>query len=206
MLWNMDEGKPVEFGVKGNANDMHTSGISFTVNNPANQHTSIWVDCLRILDPEKAKAVLFFDSDKLQDPLHVAAVKIKSDKGVPAIYQGFPMECAGSGSEGIAMRQVLLHNYMDYLLNKTGLNENALQPLGIALSPNPVSNQLHVSIPDHNGSMFVKIFSEEGKQVHEENHGESQFIIDCSQYPIGSYHGVIDHGNRKTFFKFIVQH
>lgn len=206
MLWNTTDGVAIEYGVKGNADDMHTGGISLKVNSPGNQHTALWVDCLRILDPEKAKAVLFFDSDRLQDPLHVAAVKIKSDKGVPAIYQGFPMECAGSGSEGIAMRQVLLHNYMDYLLNKTGLNENALQPLGIALSPNPVSNQLHVSIPDHNGSMFVKIFSEEGKQVHEEHHGESQFIIDCSQYPIGSYHGVIDHGNRKTFFKFIVQH
>ncbi len=206
MLWNMDEGKPVEFGVKGNSNDMHTSGISFTVNNPANQHTSIWVDCLRILDNEKAKAVLFFDSDKLQDPLHVAAVKIKSDKGVPAIYQGFPMECAGSGSEGTAMRQVLLHNYMDYLLNKTDIQDNALQPLGIVLSPNPVSSSVQITIPVESSSAIWKLYAKDGELKMEGESTQSTFTIDCTGLSSGSYHGVIEHAHRKTFFKFIVQH
>jgi len=206
MLWNMDEGKPVEFGVKGNSNDMHTSGISFTVNNPDNQHSSIWVDCLRILDPEKAKAVLLFDSDKLQDPLHVAAVKIKSDKGTPAIYQGFPMEASGAGNEGIQMRRVLLHNYMDYLLNKTDINENALQPLGVSLSPNPVSNVVHITIPNESSSAKWKIFSKDGGLIKEGEASQSTFAIDCSSFSSGSYHGVIEHGTRKSFISFIVKH
>lgn len=206
MLWNANEGKPIEFGLKGNASDMHTAGMNLTVNNPLNQHTSIWVDCIRILDYEKAKAVLFFDNEKLQDPMNVAAVKIKSDKGVPAIYQGFPMEAAGAGNEGIQMRRVLLHNYMDYLLNKTDINENALQPLGISLSPNPVSNQVHITIPNESSSATWKIYAKDGGLVHEGESSQSTFTVDCSRFASGSYHGVIEHGKRKSFISFIVKH
>jgi hypothetical protein len=206
MLWNTSEGKPIEFSLKGNTTDMHTAGMSMTVNNPLNPHTSIWVDCIRILDYEKAKAVLFFENEKLQDPMNIAAVKIKSDKGVPAIYQGFPMEAAGAGNEGIQMRRVLLHNYMDYLLNKTDIKENALQPLGISLSPNPVSNQLHITIPDELSASKWKIFSKDGGLMKEGETNHSIFAIDCSSFASGSYHGVIEHGKRMSYISFIVKH
>ncbi len=206
MLWNTSEGKPIEFSLKGNTTDIHTAGMSMTVNNPLNQHTSIWVDCIRILDYEKAKAVLFFENEKLQDPMNIAAVKIKSDKGVPAIYQGFPMEAAGAGNEGIQMRRVLLHNYMDYLLNKTDIQENALQPLGISVSPNPVSNQVHISIPNEACSSKWKIYAKDGVLINEGESIQSSFTINCSSFASGSYHGVIEHGSRKSFISFIVSH
>jgi hypothetical protein len=206
MLWDMSEGKAQEFGVKGSTQDMHTSNVNMTVNNPLNQHTSIWVDCIRILDYDKAKAVLFFDHPSLQDPMHVAAVKIKSDKGVPAIYQGFPMEAAGAGNEGIQMRRVLLHNYMDYLLNKTDIHESALQPLGISLSPNPVINQVQISIPHEISSVRWKLYAKDGVLINEGESSESTFSIDCSSFASGSYHGVIEHGRRKSYITFIVQH
>ena len=206
MLWDMNEGKPVEFSLRGNTSDIHTAGTSLTVNNPLNPHTSIWVDCIRILDYDKAKAVLFFDNEKLQDPMNIAAVKIKSDKGVPAIYQGFPMEAAGAGNEGIQMRRVLLHNYMDYLLNKTDINDNALQPLGVSLSPNPVSNAVHITIPNESSSAKWKVFSKDGGLMKEGEANQSTFAIDCSSFSSGSYHGVIEHGTRKSYISFIVKH
>lgn len=206
MLWNTNEGKPIEFSLKGDTKDIHTAGMNMTVNNSLNPHTSIWVDCIRILDYDKAKAVLFFDNEKLQDPMNIAAVKIKSDKGVPAIYQGFPMEAAGAGNEGIQMRRVLLHNYMDYLLNKTDINENALQPLGVSLSPNPVSNQVQITIPNESTSSQWKIYSKDGRLMHEGVSLQSSFTVDCSSFPTGSYHGVIEHGKRKSFISFIVKH
>lgn len=205
MLWNTSEGKAIEFGVKGNTQDMHTAGINFSVNNPLNPFTSIWVDCIRILDNEKAKAVLFFDSDKLQDPLHIAAVKIKSDKGVPAIYQGFPMECAGAGSEGTMMRQVLMHNYMDYLLNKTDISD-ALNPIGISMSPNPVCNQLILSIPQGIKEYSWNIYAQDGTLMSSGTSAQSQMMINCSGFSTGSYHGIVEHGNQKSFIKFLVQH
>jgi len=206
MLWDMNEGKPIEFSLKGHASDMHTAGTSLSVNNPLNPHTSIWVDCIRILDYEKAKAVLFFENEKLQDPMNIAAVKIKSDKGVPAIYQGFPMEAAGAGNEGIQMRRVLLHNYMDYLLNKTDINENALQPLGLSISPNPVSNQVQITIPHETSSALWKLYAKDGGLMKEGISAQSTFTVDCSGFPSGSYHGVIEHGTRKSFISFIVKH
>ncbi|NBP65474.1 MAG: hypothetical protein EBU66_12550 [Bacteroidetes bacterium] len=205
MLWNTSEGKAIEFGVKGNTQDMHTAGINFSVNNPLNPFTSIWVDCIRILDNEKAKAVLFFDSDKLQDPLHIAAVKIKSDKGVPAIYQGFPMECAGAGSEGTMMRQVLMHNYMDYLLNKTDISD-ALNPIGITMSPNPVSNQFILSIPQGIKEYSWNIYAQDGTLMSSGTSAQSQMVINCSGFSTGSYHGIVELGNQKSFIKFLVQH
>ena len=205
MLWNTSEGKAIEFGVKGNAQDMHTAGMSFTVNNPLNQFSSIWVDCIRILDNEKAKAVLFFDSDKLQDPMHIAAVKIKSDKGVPAIYQGFPMECAGAGSEGTMMRQVLMHNYMDYLLNKTDI-QDALNPIGIGVMPHPVRNQLILSMPQDAKEYSWNIYAQDGTLMSEGKSNQLQVMIDCSGFSSGAYHGVIEYGKQKSFITFIVQH
>jgi hypothetical protein len=206
MLWNMDEGKPIEFGVKGNKNDIHMAFINSTVNNPNNQHTSNWVDCIRILDYEKAKAILFYDNEKLQDPLNIGAVKIKSDKGVPAIYQGFPMECIGHGIEGTSMREVIFHNYMDYLLNKTDINDNALQPLGLSISPNPVSNQVQITIPHETSSALWKLYAKDGELMKEGISAQSTFTVDCSGFPSGSYHGVIEHGTRKSFISFIVKH
>jgi hypothetical protein len=205
MLWNTSEGKAIEYGVKGNAQDMHTAGINFTVNNPLSEYTSIWVDCIRILDYEKAKAVLFFDYEKLQDPLHIAAVKIKSDKGVPAIYQGFPMECVGAGSEGTMIRQVLMHNYMDYLLNKTDIHD-ALNPIGIEISPNPVRNQLTITLPNESNGISWKVYAQDGTFINEGKSNQSQVMIDCSGLSSGTYHGVIEYGKQKSFMRFIVQH
>jgi hypothetical protein len=116
------------------------------------------------------------------------------------------MEAAGAGNEGIQMRRVLLHNYMDYLLNKTDIQENALQPLGISVSPNPVSNQVHISIPNEACSSKWKIYAKDGVLINEGESIQSSFTINCSSFASGSYHGVIEHGSRKSFISFIVSH
>lgn len=116
------------------------------------------------------------------------------------------MEAAGSGNEGVQMRRVLLHNYMDYLLNKTDICENALQPLGISISPNPVSNHMQVTIPNESTNSQWKIYSKDGGLMSEGESSHSSFTVDCSSFSSGSYHGVIEHGTRKLFISFIVKH
>jgi hypothetical protein len=95
---------------------------------------------------------------------------------------------------------------MDYLLNKTDIKENALQPLGISVSPNPVSNQVYISIPDVLFAAKWKIFSKDGGLINEGESTQSTFNIDCSSFASGSYHGVIEHGNRMSYISFIVKH
>jgi hypothetical protein len=116
------------------------------------------------------------------------------------------MECIGHGIEGTSMREVIFHNYMDYLLNKTDINDNALQPLGVSISPNPVSNVVHITIPNESSSAKWKVFSKEGVLMKDGEANQSTFAIDCSSFSSGSYHGVIEHGTRKSFISFIVKH
>jgi hypothetical protein len=95
---------------------------------------------------------------------------------------------------------------MDYLLNKTDIQENALQPLGISVSPNPVSNVVNITIPNESSSAKWKVFSKDGRLMKEGESTQSIFTIDCSSFASGSYHGVIEHGSRKSFISFIVTH
>ena len=115
------------------------------------------------------------------------------------------MECIGHGIEGTSMREVIFHNYMDYLLNKTDINDNALQPLGLSISPNPVSNQVQITIPNETSSAIWKLYAKDGGLMKEGISAQSTFTVDCSGFPSGSYHGVIEHGTRKSFISFIVQ-
>ena len=206
MLYDVTNREAIEFGVKGLTNDPIVNGISLKVNESGNPMTSIWVDCIRILDYDKASPMVFYDNAALQDPLNIAAVKIRGANRVPAIYQGFPMEVAGmKNAEGIAMRRVLFQNYMDYLLNMTDIGEAPLNPLNISLGPNPVQNILNVCMSQSAPATW-HIYAEKGNEVASGNTIGDSFVVNCEQFSAGAYHAIIEQGTLKSLVKFIVNH
>ena len=207
LLWDMTNRKEIPFGLQGTGDSKITNGISFMVNEESNEHKSIWIDCIKVLDSSIAQPILHFNSDVLQEPLNIAAVKIQSSTGTRAIYQGFPTECAGSGASGLAIRQTLLSNYLYYLLNLSSLSDNALNPLNTKVYPNPANHTITISSENNTNDSKWNIYSMDGILIGSGiNKVHSSSLYDCSTLSNGSYYMIMDQKGIKSYIPFIVNH
>ena len=207
LLWDVTNRKEIPFGLQGTGDSKITNGISFMVNEESNEHKSIWIDCIKVLDSSIAQPILHFNSDVLQEPLNIAAVKIQSSTGTRAIYQGFPTECAGSGASGLAIRQTLLSNYLYYLLNLSSLSDNALNPLNTKVYPNPANHTLTISSENNTNDSKWNIYSMDGILIGSGiQKANSSSHYDCSPLSNGSYYMIMDQKGIKSYIPFIVNH
>jgi len=69
----------------------------------------------------------------------------------------------------------------------TGINEEGKNKGRIRIYPNPVSDELHISLPDNEGAMRVSIYNSKGKMVKEINTAQPKLKIQMEEMPSGIY-------------------
>lgn len=87
------------------------------------------------------------------------------------------------------------------------VSENVMQPNGVIVMPNPMSDETHLIFPNSNNNLFyLKITSADGKIVGQDFTQTGHFVVKRGYMKPGVYFYKLSNRGRKSYFgKFIVQ-